>query len=80
MAIWARVQDIKARRGERLNAEQVKDLELAASFVRSIETGDVRTDVEIGEVAARLQQLASQVTARSHIADRPPLNQSDARE
>ena len=66
MAIWARVQDIKTKRGERLNAEQIKDLELAASFVRSIETGDVRTDVEICEVAARLQQLASEVTARTH--------------
>ncbi len=64
MAIWARVQDI-TKRGERLNAEQIKDLELAASFVRSIETGDVRTDVEICEVAARLQQLASKVNERA---------------
>ena len=61
MAIWARVQDIKAKRDERLNAEQIKDLELAASFVRSIETGDVRTDVEISEVAARLHRTVHMV-------------------
>ena len=69
MVIWTRVQNLRKRRDERLSVERAKDLELAASFVRSIETGDVRTDLEIGEVAERLQQLASQATARSAAAD-----------
>ena len=71
MVIWTRVQNLKKRRDERLSAERVRDLELAASFVRSIETGDVRTDVEIGELATRLQELASEATARSLADDRP---------
>ncbi len=71
MVIWTRVQNLKRRRDERLSAERVRDLELAASFVRSIETGDVRTDVEIGELATRLQELASEATARRLSAEPP---------
>ena len=71
MVIWTRVQNLKKRRDERLSAERVKDLELAASFVRSIETGDIRTDVEIVELATRLHELALEATARSLSADRP---------
>ncbi|MDJ0607885.1 MAG: hypothetical protein QNJ67_02845 [Kiloniellales bacterium] len=71
MVIWTRVQNLKRRRDERQSAARVKDLELAASFVRSIETGDVRTDVEIGELATRLQELAWEATARSLSANRP---------
>ena len=66
MTIWDRMKATKSKRSERVAAERIKDLELAASFVQSIETGHPVLNHEIQQVAERLQRIADQLgTSRS---------------
>ncbi|MDH3475869.1 MAG: hypothetical protein OEM59_19490 [Rhodospirillales bacterium] len=49
---------------EAMTAERIKDLKLAASFVRSIETTDHTVNLEIQQLARRIERLASQLGER----------------
>jgi hypothetical protein len=47
-----------------MTAERIKDLKLAASFVRSIETADHTVNLEIQQLAHRIERLAGQLGER----------------
>ena len=51
------------REGTMIN-ERIKDLKLAASFVKSIETEDHKVNLEIQQVAQHIEGLAYQLRER----------------
>ena len=44
-----------------MTKERIKDLELAASFVKSIETADHMINLEIQQLAQRIEYIALQL-------------------
>ena len=48
-----------------LHAQCAKDLHLAASFVRSLECADHKANLEIRQIADRLEKLSRQVVRPS---------------
>jgi hypothetical protein len=53
-----------AHQDESLMNERIKDLKLAASFVKSIETADHTVNLEIQQVAQHIEGLAYQLYER----------------
>jgi hypothetical protein len=53
-----------AHQDESMMNERIKDLKLAASFVKSIETADHTVNLEIQQVAQHIEGLAYQLYER----------------
>ena len=53
-----------AHQDESMMNERIKDLKLAASFVKSIETADHTVNLEIQQVARHIEGLAYQLHER----------------
>ena len=53
-----------AHQDESMMNERIKDLKLAASFVKSIETADHAVNLEIQQVAQHIEGLAYQLYER----------------
>ena len=53
-----------AHQDESMMNERIKDLKLAASFVKSIETADHAVNLEIQQVARHIEGLAYQLYER----------------
>ena len=53
-----------AHQDESIMNERIKDLKLAASFVKSIETADHTVNLEIQQVAQHIEGLAYQLYER----------------
>lgn len=61
LVLWEKMRMSWANRGETMSAERIKDLRLAASFVKSIETEDHNVNLEIQKVARQIERLASEL-------------------
>ncbi len=72
MLIWEKLRILRADRGETRATKVVKDLKLAANFVKSIETEDHQANLEIQGLARRIEYIASRLSARHGKSDRPP--------
>jgi hypothetical protein len=72
LLIWEKLRIPWADRGETMTTKGVKDLKLAANFVKSIETEDHQVNLEIQGLARRIEYIASRLSARHGKSDRPP--------
>ena len=63
LPFWNKRKADSARRGLSEQKQCAKDIALAASFVRSLESGDHHVDLELQRLAGRLEHLAEQVGA-----------------
>lgn len=63
MTFWIKRKADSARRGMSEKKQCAKDIALAASFVRSLESGDHDADLELQRLAGRLEHLAERVGA-----------------
>ena len=61
LPFWTKRKADTARRGLSEQKQCAKDIALAASFVRSLESGDHHVDLELQRLAGRLEHLAGQV-------------------
>ncbi len=61
LPFWNKRKADSARHGLSQQKQCAKDIALAASFVRSLESGDHHVDLELQRIASRLEYLAEQV-------------------
>ena len=61
MPFWTAWKAASARHDRTERKRCAKDIALAASFVRSLETGDSEVNVELQRLAVHLERLAGQV-------------------
>ncbi len=70
MPLWERLRIPKPRQADQTASTQINDLRLAASFVKSIETEDATLDVEMRQIAQRIENIAKTLAERARSADR----------
>ncbi len=70
MPIWEKLRIPKARHADQMASTHINDLKLAASFVKSIETEDATLDVEMKQIAQRIENIAKTLAERARSADR----------
>jgi hypothetical protein len=61
LPFWNKRKADAARHGLNEQKQCAKDIALAASFVRSLESGDHDVNLELERLAGRLERLAGQV-------------------
>lgn len=64
MPIWERLKTASAQRDLANKAQCAKDLALAASFVKSLETSDREVNQELQQLAGRLERIAGRLEVR----------------
>lgn len=64
MPIWEKLKTATAERNQADKAQCAKDLALAASFVRSLETEDGEVNEELRLLAGRLDRISNRLETR----------------
>ena len=67
MPIWEKLKTATADRNQADKAQCAKDLALAASFVRSLETEDREVNEELRQVAGQLDRVSQRLEARARL-------------
>ncbi len=65
MPIWEKLKNATAERNQADQAQCAKDLALAASFVRSLETEDGEVNEELRLLARQLDRISHRLEVRS---------------
>ena len=65
MPIWKRLKSATAWRNQVSKAQCAKDVALAASFVRSLESDDAAVNEQLGKIAEQLERIADRLEVRS---------------
>ncbi len=61
MPIWERLKFVSSERETAKKVQCARDLALAASFVRSLETSDGKVDQELRQLAGDLDRIAGRL-------------------
>ena len=61
LPIWERLKSVSSERETAKKVQCARDLALAASFVRSLETSDRNVDQELQELASDLERIAGRL-------------------
>lgn len=61
LPIWERLKSVSSQRETAKKVQCARDLALAASFVRSLETSDGKVDEELRELARDLERIAGRL-------------------
>jgi hypothetical protein len=67
LPIWEKLKTATADRNQADKAQCAKDLALAASFVRSLETEDREVNEELRQVAGQLDRVSQRLEARARL-------------
>jgi hypothetical protein len=71
LALWEKLRTSLAQRSESVTAARVSDLRLAASFVRSIESGNPEVNLEIQRIARRISYVADKLNEPAETSNEP---------
>ena len=64
LVLWEKLRMSWVNRDETMATERINDLRLAASFVKSIETENHTVNLEIQQVAKKIERIARQLDER----------------
>ncbi len=65
MPFWSKWKAAAAERDQVEKSQCARDVALAASFVRSLETDDLAVNLELDRLAGRLEGIAGKLDQRS---------------
>ena len=61
MPIWERLKSVSSQRETEKKVQCARDLALAASFIRSLETSDGKVDAQLRQLAGDLDRIAGRL-------------------